>query len=62
MFIPDLYLDFFPTPDPGVKKAPDLGSGSATLLVSTVKYIVKGGRCWYLFNSAGMAFKLDDRF
>jgi hypothetical protein len=23
--------DFLPIPDPGVKKAPDLGSGSATL-------------------------------
>jgi hypothetical protein len=32
MFIPDLDLDFFPIPDPGVKNAPDPGSGSATLL------------------------------
>jgi hypothetical protein len=32
MFIPD--PDFFPIPDPGVKKVPDLGSGSATLLKS----------------------------
>jgi hypothetical protein len=40
MFIPDpgpgpriLDLDFFPAriPDPGAKKVPDLGSGSATL-------------------------------
>jgi hypothetical protein len=31
--IPDLDLDFYPSriPDPGVKKAPDPGSGSATL-------------------------------
>jgi hypothetical protein len=26
MFIPDSDLDFLPIPDPGVKKAPDLGS------------------------------------
>jgi hypothetical protein len=26
MFIPDLDLDFLLIPDPGVKKAPDLGS------------------------------------
>jgi hypothetical protein len=32
MFIPDPDLDFLPMPDPGVKKAPDLGSGFATLL------------------------------
>jgi hypothetical protein len=32
MFIPDPDLDFYPSliPDPGVKKALDLGSGSAT--------------------------------
>jgi hypothetical protein len=30
LFIPD--PEFLPIPDPGVKKAPDLGSGSATLL------------------------------
>jgi hypothetical protein len=29
MFIPD--LDFLPIPDPVAKKAPDPGSGSATL-------------------------------
>ncbi len=40
MFIPDPDLDFLPipdpdldfTPEPGVKKAPDPGSGSATLI------------------------------
>jgi hypothetical protein len=32
MFIPDPDLDFVFIPDPGVKKAPDPGSGSATLL------------------------------
>jgi hypothetical protein len=31
MFIPDSDLDFLPIPDPGVKRAPDRGSGSATL-------------------------------
>jgi hypothetical protein len=33
MFIPDQDLDFLPIriPDPGVKKAPDPGPGSATL-------------------------------
>jgi hypothetical protein len=30
-FIPDPDLDFLPIPDPRVKKALDLGSGSATL-------------------------------
>ncbi len=35
MFIPDLDPDFLPIPDLGVKKAPDAGSGSATLLFST---------------------------
>jgi hypothetical protein len=34
--IPDRDLDFLPIPDPGVKKAPDPGSGSATLLFSDV--------------------------
>jgi hypothetical protein len=34
MFIPDPDLDFYPSriPDPGIKKAPDPGSGSATML------------------------------
>jgi hypothetical protein len=31
IFIPDSDLDFVPIPDSGVKKAPDPGSGSATL-------------------------------
>jgi hypothetical protein len=31
MYIPDSNLDFLHIPDPGVKKAPDPGSGSATL-------------------------------
>ncbi len=35
MFIPDPDLDFLPIPDPGVTaKAPDLGYGSATKIVS----------------------------
>ncbi len=33
LFIPDPDADFLPISDPGVKKAPDPGSGSATLLV-----------------------------
>jgi hypothetical protein len=32
MFIPDPDLDFLHIPDPGVKKVPDPGSGSAALL------------------------------
>jgi hypothetical protein len=34
LFIPDPDADFLPSriPDPGVKKAPDPGSGSATLI------------------------------
>jgi len=31
MLLLDPDLDFLPIPDPGVKKAPDPGSGSATL-------------------------------
>jgi hypothetical protein len=31
IFIPDLDLDFVPNPDPGIKKAPDPGSATATL-------------------------------
>jgi hypothetical protein len=31
MFIPDPELDFKPIPDPGVKRAPDTGSGFPTL-------------------------------
>ena len=37
MFIPDMDLDFFyPSriPDPGVKKAPDPGSGSAKIALN----------------------------
>ncbi len=34
MFISDPDLDFLPIPDPGVKKAPDPGSGSPTLFFS----------------------------
>ncbi len=39
MFIPDMDLDFFyPSriPDPGFKKAPDPGCGSATLILTEV--------------------------
>jgi hypothetical protein len=39
--IPDPDIDFYPSRilDPGVKKAPDLGSGSATLPGSSVLFI-----------------------
>ncbi len=40
MFILDPDADFLPIPDPGVKKAPDPGSGSATLQKSPVKILV----------------------
>jgi hypothetical protein len=33
LFFSDPDLDFLPIPDPGVKMAPDPGSGSATLQV-----------------------------
>jgi hypothetical protein len=33
MFIPDPDLDFLPIPDPGVRKAPDHGSGFAALAI-----------------------------
>jgi hypothetical protein len=36
MFIPEPDLDFLPIPDPGVNKAPDHGSVSATLVASFV--------------------------
>jgi hypothetical protein len=39
MFIPDPDLDFLAISDPGVQKAPDPGSGSATL-PETVKYLL----------------------
>jgi hypothetical protein len=35
MNIPDLDLDFSPIPDLGIKKVPDPGSGSATLITGT---------------------------
>jgi hypothetical protein len=37
--------NLFRIPDPGVKKAPDPGSGSATLLASTGQYIYCIGSC-----------------
>jgi hypothetical protein len=39
LFIPDPDPDFFflPIPDPGVKKAPDPGSGSATLIIKPLE-------------------------
>jgi hypothetical protein len=33
--IRDVHLDFLPIPDPGVKKTPDPGSGSASLVSPT---------------------------
>jgi hypothetical protein len=43
MFIPDPDLDFLPIPDPWVKKAPDPGYGSATLVLGPLSWQV-GGR------------------
>ncbi len=42
VFIPDLDLDFYPSriPDPGVKKAPDPGSGSATLITPNFLFVI----------------------
>jgi hypothetical protein len=37
MFIPDPDLDFLPIPDPGVKKAPNPGSGST--MVNNTHYL-----------------------
>ncbi len=41
-YYPDVHpypdLNFLPNPDPGVKKAPDPGSGSATLLNGDILY------------------------
>jgi hypothetical protein len=42
MFIPDPDADVLPIPDPGVKKAPDSGSGSATLVPGTSVEEVNG--------------------
>jgi hypothetical protein len=38
MFIPDPGSGYFSIPDPGVIKAPDLGSGSATMdkIITTI--------------------------
>jgi hypothetical protein len=41
MFIPDPDLDFLTIPDPGIKKAMDPGSGSATLLNRMVCFEVE---------------------
>jgi hypothetical protein len=40
LFIPDPDPDFLHIPVPGVKKAPDPGSGSATLLANNSDFIV----------------------
>ncbi len=45
MFIPNPDLDSLPIPDPGIKKAPDFGSGSATLKNYT-DFIKSGGSGW----------------
>jgi hypothetical protein len=43
LFIPDPDADFLPSwiPDPGVKKAPDPGSGSATLIFKRKIYFME---------------------
>jgi hypothetical protein len=49
MFIPDPGsraldpdLDFLPIPDPVVKKAPDPGTGSATLFITVFLILIQG--------------------
>ena len=55
--ITDPDADFLPIPDPGVKKAPDPGSGSATLLFYNWycpmrKEWIKSGNNWWVFFKA----------
>ena len=57
MFIPD--PDFFPIPDPGVKKALDPGSGSATLARINI-YFCRGDR--YLEHVNNLGFFPGEKF
>jgi hypothetical protein len=59
MFIPDPDLDFLPIPDPGVKKARDPGSGSATLRFAITRFFscITGRTFFRLLSSL---FKIDD--
>jgi hypothetical protein len=51
--IPDPDGDFLPIPDPGVKKPPDPGSGSATLLLILMRtYEIIVGRLYLELKSA----------
>jgi hypothetical protein len=52
MFIPDPDLEFLPIPDPGVKKAPNPGSGSATLVTDNQSITVPN--TWYSKRPAKM--------
>jgi hypothetical protein len=53
LFIPDQDHDFLPIPDPGVKKAPDPGSGPATLL-QTIIFNRRIGRLSYVGGGGGV--------
>jgi hypothetical protein len=52
MLIPNPDLDFFPIPDPGVKKAPDPGCGSAALVKTHISL--------YGLSRPNFPFLLDD--
>jgi hypothetical protein len=56
MFIPDPVLDILPIPDPEVKKAPDPGFGSVTMLSPMLKIrstpsFILSKRCAVLFST-----------
>ncbi len=50
---PGIRKNLFRIPDPGVKKAPDPGSGSATL------FETKRNRVWLSLRLNGIEFHLD---
>jgi hypothetical protein len=60
MFIPDLGSGFFPSqirhPDPGIKKALDPGSGSATLPETKYERMNKNGISWRANITSFVAF------
>ncbi len=57
MFIPDPDLHLLPIQDPGVKKAPDPGSGSATLHTRQKVTLTKCGYRWTVTTSFLTVFK-----
>ncbi len=52
--IPDPDADFQSIPDPGVKKAPDPGSGSATLIILWCRWIGSRTRLWRCRRSSAL--------